>query len=376
MSHCVHGCRQFRRHDNTCPVEDRQSGAWLPWTIDQDTAALLSLTPTEYRARALDDMCNADVRATAATNAGAVHIGRYGGLEVWHTCGGCLPREAEHGPFCSSCHHRLVGWLAGDTHKRKLTPSRPAWSRPWPLATRARPRPPADPTDTLFWPLTGVVIQPWTPTGGALAWRTGTTTLRRWTGAAGSVAWAHDWIAADTEPSQSTAGQGKIRQGKKEPPAALALHVHDLRQDLCRKLGQWLRQVTGELDLVGPTWWAHRADTRSPGPESWRAWLPQGQWEIDDAQRYLAGWVDRIETVPGLAELIYREANDLMARVSALAPWRARARKLPGLTCPECDRDALAIYDGEVNLTCQRCKAVIPRQKYDRWSYVIESEKE
>lgn len=197
-----------------------------------------------------------------------------------------------------------------------------------------------------------------------------------WAETPGSLAWAYDWIAPDLEPGQNAAPNGKIRQGKPAPPAALALHVHVLRQDIAKTLGQWLRSLTQEFDLHGPDWWHHRVEHRPDDESSWRFWLPQNHQEIRYAVQYLATWLDRIEGVPDLVTMMYREAELLLRRVIALAPWEPKRTRLPKLQCPECERESVTIATGDEHLTCRRCGVLIPRAKYDRWSYLIASERE
>jgi hypothetical protein len=38
---------------------------------------------------------------------------RYGGIETWQDCPGCLPRQAHNGALCEPCHNRIAGWLGG-----------------------------------------------------------------------------------------------------------------------------------------------------------------------------------------------------------------------------------------------------------------------
>jgi ribosomal protein S27E len=192
----------------------------------------------------------------------------------------------------------------------------------------------------------------------------------------GSIAWAYDWLDEDRIPGGAVAGTDKIKTVKKVPPAALNLMVHDLRQDIAKHLGQWLRAVTSEFDLHGPDWWAQRVENRRDVPESWRAWQPQTSAEVTDAQRYLSTWLDRIEGVAGLAIPIYDEARELISKVKGLAPWEAQPRKLRGVPCPECERAALAIYEGKTVVDCMRCGAVFGRERYDIWSEMIEAERE
>jgi hypothetical protein len=199
--------------------------------------------------------------------------------------------------------------------------------------------------------------------------------LEAWLGdRTGSLSWGYGWIAADLEPGQG-GGYEKIRRGKQAPPAALATHVYVLRQDICVSLGQWLRHVTGEFNLHGPEWWAYRVEHRSDDESSWRSWLPQTQLEVDSAAKYLVTWLDRIETVPDLAKMIYSEADKLVGRVAGLAPWEPKSRRMKGLECPSCSRESLGLFEGSEHLTCLRCGEIVTRAKYDRWSALIASEK-
>jgi ribosomal protein S27E len=190
----------------------------------------------------------------------------------------------------------------------------------------------------------------------------------------GSLTWGYGWIAADLEPGQS-GGYGTIRRGKQAPPAALATHVHVLRQDICKHLGEWLRHTTSEFNLHGPEWWNHRVEHRSDDESSWRSWLPQNQAEVYQAAKYLLTWLDRIEPVPDLVKMMYAEADKLVGRVAGLAPWEAKSRRMKGLECPTCNRESLALFEGSEHLTCLRCGEIVTRAKYDRWSALIESTK-
>jgi 5-methylcytosine-specific restriction endonuclease McrA len=336
---CARECRFFRRHLDSCPVEDRKSSAWVSAMVSEDER---------------DMLCNADARPMVRDLAALVHVGRYGGLEVRHECRGCLPRPAEHGSLCEQCHIRLTGWLDG--------------------ATRIETRIPR-PGDPRFWEATSLRKFRWTPDRGVLEWYTTSVTERRWVPSEASIAWAYDWLAADREPRQAATGLDKIMQGKKVPPAALNLHATVLRDDICIALGRWLRWLAEEYNLHGPDWWRFRVDRRRYEASSWRSWRPQTQREVTDAQKYLAGWLDRIEGSPDLAAGMYRDAEDLMVRVASLAPWRAEPKRLPDIECPSCDRAALALYSGDEHLTCGRCGEIVKRATYDRWAYLIEAEK-
>lgn len=96
MADCVRGCTAYRRHLQSCPVQDHASGAWVASGLDDDQR---------------DELMDGDRALLGSDPRAGVWIGRYGGLEVWRDCRGCLPREAAHGRLCEHCHGRLVEWL-------------------------------------------------------------------------------------------------------------------------------------------------------------------------------------------------------------------------------------------------------------------------
>lgn len=183
----------------------------------------------------------------------------------------------------------------------------------------------------------------------------------------GALSWGYGWIAGDLEPSQNAAPSGKISRGKPTPPAALALHVHVLRQDIAQHLGSWLAMLTELFNLVGPDWWSWREIHRQH---------PHNQVEVDDAAKYLSTWLDRIEGVSEYVTTMYDSADHLMRRVASLAPWEPRKQRMDRLQCPECERESLYLVEGDEHLTCRRCGALVSRAKYDRWAFLISAEKE
>jgi hypothetical protein len=203
-----------------------------------------------------------------------------------------------------------------------------------------------------------------------------------WFGGTYTIAWAYGWLASDMEPRQNAAGIDKIMNGSKGPPAAMAVHIFDLRQRIAAELGTWLGMVCQQFGLHGPDWWRTRTDQAKRRAEQyggeaqpgWRAWLSQDQAEVDSGVKYLAAWLDRIEAVPDVAASIYDTAENLMVRVASIAPWRAKPRNLPEIICPACERESLAIYEGSDAVQCRRCREIITRDRYDIWSVIAETE--
>jgi hypothetical protein len=92
---CIRGCTIRRKHLKDCPASDHSDGAFVAYSADEAT---------------LDGLCSGD----HPRGRDKVWIGRYGGLETWHSCYGCKPRVARHGLLCPSCHLRLEEWVSGD----------------------------------------------------------------------------------------------------------------------------------------------------------------------------------------------------------------------------------------------------------------------
>jgi ribosomal protein L37AE/L43A len=245
-------------------------------------------------------------------------LGRYGQLQEWRECSGCQPRPAAHGVLCDQCFTRLSGWFVG-------------------------PR---------------------------------------------NLGWCWYWLASDLIPGQSAQGD-KVR-GTRTPPAAMSIAAYDLRQDILAGLGGWLGTVCGQFQLDGPVWFRRRLeearrrqgareqDPFAPWAEmDWRAWLPQDAplsdvdktTEIQDACRYLAGWLEKVCGVEDLALSMYDQAGRLYRQVQAVAPWEAKAQRMPGLICPTCEREALVRWEGDEHLKCRRCGEIVTRQRYDVWAY-------
>lgn len=58
----------------------------------------------------------------------------------------------------------------------------------------------------------------------------------------------------------------------------------------------------------------------------------------------------------------------MMRRTATDAPWRGKAKTLPGIPCPECEHGALIVDDGDEHVTCRCCDVKITRKRYDIWS--------
>lgn len=260
-----------------------------------------------------DELFDADLRRGWYLElARTVHATRAGDLDVWHRCPGCLPVEAKHGLLCESCHLRLADRLKS----------------PMPYDTASG--------------------------------------HRKYNLAKGSLIWAFQHIAGDLAPGR---GSGEKVTTSRTPPAAASLGILDLRREILAEVGAWLSATCRAFGLHGPDWWRMRVDEASR-----RAWAPQDSAELADAIRYISTWLDRVETLPGVVQL-YDASERLLSRVAAVAPWEARPRKLRGIACPECDRDALAVFEGSDNVTCRRCRAVFGRERYDIWSEMAEAER-
>ena len=125
--------------------------------------------------------------------------------------------------------------------------------------------------------------------------------------------------------------------------------------------------ICDRFSLHGPDWWSWRDEGHQ---------IPKNQREVNEAAQYLITWLDRVETVPEMVAEMHDEAQQLMRRVTALAPWEPKRTRLPKLSCPECGRESVTIATGDEHLTCRRCGVLIPRAKYDRWTELVRFERD
>jgi hypothetical protein len=92
---------------------------------------------------------------------------------------------------------------------------------------------------------------------------------------------------------------------------------------------------------------------------------------VKDAAPWLLRHLRTLELQEWVGEA-WEELAETMSIAHGLAPWRPEVRKVPGVPCPECSAVALVIYGGETDVTCQRCRMMIPEDRYGIWARMHE----
>lgn len=93
--------------------------------------------------------------------------------------------------------------------------------------------------------------------------------------------------------------------------------------------------------------------------------------DVKHAAPWLLRHIRSLELQPWIGEA-WTELAESLSIAHGLAPWRPEVRKVPGVPCPECSAVALVIYGGESDVTCQRCRTMIPEERYGIWARMHE----
>ncbi|WP_346007448.1 hypothetical protein [Janibacter terrae] len=255
------------------------------------------------------------------------------------TCDGCLPRPAEHGHLCHSCHRRLVQWLAdvpAQVHLLRL------------VTGKASPNSLPDIVET-----NAKIVTTWrTDSGQGYP--------------SGLYAKGTPHAVAEGEP--------------------VRLAAIDVAQELEDWISIQIEELVERYDAAGP----ERALTtherlngrhgrmrlgmrNTERPEY--VWTPPPpRYVLAPGARWLLAQVGRFEYDPGIGDL-YGELGEMMSRAHALAPWRQETAVLDGIECPECHRMGLVRYGGDDFVSCTMCPAHIEEDRYWAWVRILNEER-
>lgn len=245
-------------------------------------------------------------------------------------CRGCLPRGAEFGLLCYTCHIRLAEAVQNAPDQAAL------------LDSSLIPSSEADYSSPPKAKLTD------------------------------------NWRTDSSDPHYIHVAGANYDTGEMSIP--LRITCLDTAREIADTLSQFVDAVADAYDAVPPpivTTAATRTDQRK---RVWvhalerYAWIdPDPAYGVESASRWLIGNLGRweqLETVGDDAEVLF----DLMSRAHALAPWRQEAKRIPGIPCPHCKRRALKKFDGKVDITCIACETDIPHERYLIWARIYEEE--
>lgn len=88
---------------------------------------------------------------------------------------------------------------------------------------------------------------------------------------------------------------------------------------------------------------------------------------------FLLRQVERLEAREAIGDEA-EEFFDIMSRAHSAAPWRDEPARLRGIPCPECTATTLAMFGGDSDVTCIRCKATMPHSRYLIWARILADE--
>jgi hypothetical protein len=147
--------------------------------------------------------------------------------------------------------------------------------------------------------------------------------------------------------------------GSGDSPSPIDEDVLDLGQTITASLAGWVDALVEGTSLTGPDL------------------TPFRRWDVTAEVRVTAGFLlthlTAVENQPFVA-VLWDELAWLMTQAHALAPWRPEVRRLTGVPCPECHTAALVIFGGDVDVTCQHCRAMIPQDRYGLWVQIVAAE--
>ena len=162
-----------------------------------------------------------------------------------------------------------------------------------------------------------------------------------------------DWLAVNKAGGSSTAAKQDWQRpgGDDGAPVPVDLAILDVSEQIAASLAGWVECLVDSTSLTGP-------------PDT-------GRVSVDAA--YLSTHLTAVECAAFVADL-WDELSWLTSQAHALAPWRPEVRRLTGVPCPECHEAKLVIYGGDVDVTCQGCRAMIPEDRYGLWVRIVSDE--
>jgi len=85
---------------------------------------------------------------------------------------------------------------------------------------------------------------------------------------------------------------------------------------------------------------------------------------------WLLRHVERIEWRESIGDEL-EDFVEVMSQAHTLAPWREQVARLRGIPCPECHTTTLAIFGGDEDVTCVRCRATMSKERYGIWTRIL-----
>jgi uncharacterized CHY-type Zn-finger protein len=250
-----------------------------------------------------------------------------------------MPREAEHGLLCYSCHKRLENYLQHAYGQWLLLQAtvEPSTEQKLTVETTAKIRD---------------------------GWRTSTDQPFQ-----GPYARQIGAVAFESEP--------------------LRVAAKDVAQEMSDHLAELVERLVDDYHARGPERVQTEYERNGGMRKVWRPanlyrehegyeWVePPTRFEVDSAATWLRAQIERLEHCDDIAD-VFEALADVMSRAHALAPWREQVAKVKGIPCPECQRVSLVRFGGDENVTCLTpwCKSSFTPQRYGIWVQMLAAEQE
>lgn len=252
------------------------------------------------------------------------------------TCRGCLPKPAEHGLLCYTCHLRLAEAVQTAPAQIEL--------------------------------LMGSLEHPTRPDLSAVT----TAKIPTW--------WRYEATSADGETIDAVVrAHAKVQPPGGHASEPLRVAAMDAADEVRAVLSEIVATLADALDAVPPTnrapatrrVWREASEVRDEG--GYVDIEPDPDYDPQEARRWLVGNLGRWEQ----HEMVVDHAETLwqvMSQAHALAPWREEPTRIPGIPCPYCHRHGLRLFGGREEVTCTVCRTDIPSSRYLLWARMLEEE--
>lgn len=291
--------------------------------------------------------------STAPCVRGCALPGQHYGDCTDEDCRGCLPRRAEHGHLCHSCHRRLRNLVRSISVQHDLLRATAGDIAPQVLTAETQAK---------------IHTSPRTDSG-------------------------------QPYPATLYAKSVTVSASESEP---VRVGAHDAAQELADWLSRVVDLVVAEHHALGPERLRRGGDGREWKWHALTAFgavsdfdpivkhgygseVMRGQYILTDpppayvtrpAADWLYAWLDRLEALECVGDE-FEYLGALMSRCHALAPWREEAARVPGIPCPGCQRLSLMRFGGDEDIQCTTpyCRETISPDRYAIWVRMLVDER-
>lgn len=194
----------------------------------------------------------------------------------------------------------------------------------------------------------------------------------------GNAQGQHDLLLSLAAPSMSLAptdDAGMIRGSSDDLPDAINVSRLSCAQEISDLLSQWVEWMVADHEMRGPKrlMTQHQRDVPGMLRRSWSEYTGRYEWTepparfaVGPASLWLKAQIDRLASTLWIADEM-EPWLDLMSRAHALAPWRTQTHLIPQIECPACGGVALALFGGEEDVRCLRCRSMFSPDRYAIW---------